>query len=57
MRDGMEQIYLYIAGIVLCVLCSAFFSASEMAYSACSHVRLEHARDNGDKRASVACRI
>ncbi|MBQ3393428.1 MAG: HlyC/CorC family transporter [Lachnospiraceae bacterium] len=53
----MEQIYLYIAGIVLCVLCSAFFSASEMAYSACSHVRLEHARDNGDKRASVACRI
>ena len=53
----MTQFYLYIAGIVLCVLFSAFFSASEMSYSACSRVRLEHQRDNGDKKAGIAVRI
>lgn len=49
--------YLYIAGIAVCVLLSAFFSASEMAFSACSRVRLEHQRDNGDRRAARALRV
>ena len=53
----MTDFYIYIAGIVVCVLFSAFFSASEMSYSACSRVRLEHARDNGDKEAGLAVRI
>ena len=53
----MEELYIYIAGIIVCVACSAFFSASEMSYSACSKVRLEHARDNGSKKAGVAVSI
>lgn len=53
----MTSFYLYIAGIIACVLLSAFFSASEMAYSACNKVRLEHLRDNGDKIAALAVRI
>ncbi len=53
----MEELYIYIAGIIACVACSAFFSASEMSYSACSKVRLEHARDNGSKKAGVAVSI
>ena len=47
----------YIIAIVACLLFSAFFSASEMAYSSCNRVRLENARDDGDKRAAVAVRI
>ena len=53
----MQQIYGYIAGIIFCILCSGFFSASEMAYSACSEVRLEHSRENGVRRAGIACKI
>ena len=53
----MTEFYIYLAGIVACVACSAFFSASEMSYSACNKVRLEHARDNGDRRAGMAVRI
>lgn len=46
-----------IAGIVACVCLSAFFSASEMAYSSCNTVRLENARDDGSRRAAAAVRI
>ena len=53
----MTIFYVYIAGIIVCVMMSAFFSASEMSYSACSRVRLEHQRDNGDKKAGLAVRI
>lgn len=38
----------YIAGIVVCVLLSGFFSASEMAFSSNNKVRLEHNAENGD---------
>ena len=47
----------YVIGIIACVMFSAFFSASEMSYSACSKVRLEHDRDNGDKKAGIAYKI
>lgn len=48
---------LVILGLVLCVFLSAFFSASEMAFSSCNRMRLEHLRDDGSKRAGVAVRI
>ncbi len=50
-------IYLIAAGIVLCLALSAFFSASEMAYSSCNTIRLEKYRDEGSKRAAAAVRI
>ena len=53
----MGSVYIYIVGIIVCVMCSAFFSASEMSFSACNKVRLEHESDNGNKKATVAFRI
>ena len=47
----------YIAGIVLCVIASAFFSASEMSYSSANRVRLEHAAENGSRSARLALKI
>ena len=51
------NIYLVIAGIVSCLVLSAFFSSSEMAYSSCNTVRLEKYWDEGSKRAGTALRI
>ena len=53
----MGSVSIYIIGIIVCVMCSAFFSASEMSFSACNKVRLEHESDNGNKKASVAFKI
>ena len=50
-------LYLVIAGIVACVLLSGFFSASEMAYSSCNTVRLEHMAEDGSRPAALAVRI
>ena len=41
-------------GIVICILLSAFFSASEMSFSSCNRMRLENLKDEGNKKASVA---
>ncbi|MCF0137616.1 MAG: HlyC/CorC family transporter [Oscillospiraceae bacterium] len=49
--------YLYMAGIILCVFFSNYFSSSEMAYSSCNRMRLESARDDGSKRAAAAVKI
>ena len=51
------SLYLVIAGIIVCVFFSAYFSASEMAYSSCNYVRLEKTRDSGSKKAGVALKI
>lgn len=51
------NLYLGIAGIVVCIALSAFFSASEMAYSSCNTMRLENARAAGSKKAAAAMRI
>ncbi len=44
-------------GILLCLLLSNFFSASEMAYSSCNRLRLENAAEEGSKRAGTALKI
>ena len=50
-------VFLVAAGIVLCLLCSAFFSAAEMAYSSCNTLRLENLEEEGSARAKAARRI
>jgi len=50
-------IYLCLAGLLLCIIGSNYFSSSEMAYSSCNRLRLESARDGGSKRAAIAVRI
>lgn len=50
-------IALVIAGIVVCLALSAFFSASEMAYSSCSSLRMEKLRDDGSRRAGTVLTI
>ena len=44
-------------GILLCLVFSNFFSASEMAYSSCNRLRLENAAEEGSRRAQVALKI
>ena len=51
------SLYFVIAGLAACLCLSAFFSASEMAYSSCNALRLEHLRDDGNRRAAVALRL
>ena len=53
----MTSILLILLGILACVILSGFFSGSEMAFSSCSSLRLEHLRDGGSKRAGVAAKI
>ena len=48
---------LVIAGIILCIYLSGFFSGSEMAYSSCNTLRLESERDEGNKKAGLALYI
>lgn len=52
----MMIVYCLVA-IVFCVLCSYFFSSSEMSYSSCNKIRLKHAAEDGDKRAGLALQI
>lgn len=51
------SLYLVIVGIIVCVCLSAFFSATEMAFSSCNTIRLEKARDEGSKQAGLALRV
>jgi len=47
-----------IAGIIiLLVMCSAFFSSTETAYSSASKIRLKNYADNGNKKAKRAYEI
>ncbi len=51
------SIALIAVGILAAICLSAFFSASEMAYSSCNRLRLENLRDEGSKRAGAAVKI
>ncbi len=48
---------LLIAGIVLCVMFSALFSASEMALSSANRVRIENEAEEGNRRAASALKL
>ena len=50
----MTTILMVIAGIVLCIAASAFFSGSEMALSSCNTVRLENEEKSGSRKAGPA---
>lgn len=50
----MITIYILSTLIILCILLSAFFSGSEMAYSSVNAVRLENLNENGNKKAKRA---
>ena len=47
-------IYIIAASILVCILLSGFFSASEMSYSSCNTVRLENEEKDGNRKAKRA---
>jgi CBS domain containing-hemolysin-like protein len=51
------NIYMVIAGIILCIALSGFCSSSEMAYSSCNTLRLESMSNSGSKGAKLALLI
>ena len=51
------SIWFIVIAIAALVCLSAFFSASEMAYSSCNLMRLENLRDEGSRAAGVAVKI
>lgn len=52
----VSDVFVFV-GIFLCLCLSAFCSAAEMSYSSCSQMRLEGARDGGDKHGKIAVYI
>lgn len=54
LEDIGWQLYL---GILLLLACSAFFSASETAFSTVNTIRLKHAAEEGNKKAALALKI
>ena len=53
----MMNILIISAGILLCLVFSNFFSASEMAYSSCNRLRLENSAQEGSRHAAIALKI
>lgn len=49
--------WLIVALIILLVMCSAFFSSTETAYSSVSKIRLKHYAESGNKKAKTALYI
>ena len=47
-------VYIIALGIIGCLCLSALFSATEMAYSSCSPLRIENLMEEGSARAKVA---
>lgn len=50
-------IYFIIAGLIISILLSAWFSAAEMAYSSCNEIRLENEAEDGKKSAKRALKV
>ncbi|MCQ2553850.1 MAG: hemolysin family protein, partial [Clostridia bacterium] len=53
----MIAIILLVIGIILCIMSSAFFSASEMSISSANELRLENITEDGDKRGLKALKV
>lgn len=53
----MTSAIFIVLGILLCIVLSAFFSASEMAFSSCNSIRLENMAEEGSRRAKIALKI
>ncbi len=51
------NLYFYIAGFVICIALSGFFSSSEMSFSSANQLRLEKQAAEGDRRAKTAVKI
>ncbi len=51
------MLYFVLAGILLCVVLSGMFSASEMSYSSCNELRLQNEAEDGDKASRRALKI
>ncbi len=47
----------YIAIMLFCLVMSAFFSATETAFTSMNMTRLRTLAENGDKRAALVCRL
>lgn len=43
--------------IVFCIIASAYFSASETAFSTMNRIRIKNLADNGDARAAIALKL
>ncbi|MBG0810191.1 HlyC/CorC family transporter [Methylosinus sp. H3A] len=58
-ETGLEKVDIWVAAFVvlLCVLLSAFFSASETALTAASHAHMHALEKEGDRRAGLVNRL
>lgn len=56
-ESSLVDIWLAVATIILCVILSAFFAASETALTAASRARMHGLEKNGDQRAALVNRL
>ena len=47
----------YLVIITVCIILSAFFSATETAFSSFNRIRIKNAAEKGDRRAAIAIRL
>lgn len=53
----MTSLIIIAIGIILCIIMSGVFSASEMAISSCNRVRMENEAEDGNKAAARVVRL
>ena len=53
----MTSLIIIAIGIILCIILSGIFSASEMAISSCNRVRMENEAEDGNKAAARVVRL
>ena len=53
----LEEHYLYIGIILMCIVGSAFFSATETAFSTFNRIRMKNLAEKGNRRAATALRL
>ena len=47
----------YVVGILICVVFSSFFSASETAFTTVNRIRLKTLAENGDSQAALVLKV